>query len=383
MIEIPCTVMRGGTSKGLFFLDSDLPGDIALRDRLVSRAFGSPDPSGLQINGLGGTIANMNKLAIISKREGEPNTVNYNFGQIDIYSWIIDKKANCGNISSAVGPFAIDHGLVDTITEPITEVMIYNTNTKKYIRAHVPVKDHKTLYEGSFNIAGINRPGSMIQLDFLEPGGATTGKLLPTGNVKDIIETEHYGKFEISCVDAANPFVFVKAKDLGLKGSELPDEISKYPDMVAKMLEIREAAAVLMGFAKTTEEARSTVKAVPKFCAVASPQDYVSVEGAAVTEKESDIIVRMLSMGRPLPSMAITGAICVAVASKITGSAVQELLTETANGKDSVNIGHPGGILPAKVQVEKTDGKFHAISGTVYRTARRMMSGTVYIPEVD
>ncbi|MBO4388656.1 MAG: 3-methylitaconate isomerase [Spirochaetales bacterium] len=384
MIEIPCTIMRGGTSKGLFFLDSDLPRDREERYRLISRAFGSPDPSGLQINGLGGTLANMNKLAIISKREGEKNAVNYDFGQIDIYSWIIDTKANCGNISSAVGPFAIDHGLVDEITEPITQVMIYNTNTKKFIRANVPVKDGKTLYEGDFRIAGINRPGARIQLDFLEPGGATTGKLLPTGNVIDRVRTVHYGEFDISCVDATNPFVFARAGDLGLKGNESPKEIEAIPGMLDKMLEIREAAAVLLGFASTLEEAHNKVKAVPKFCMVAPAQDYVSVADEKVARDDVDLLVRMLSMGKALPSLAITGAICIGVAAKIKGCLVNEAADPRKADCEQVRIGQPGGMLPVSVKVEQLqDGSFHAIQGSVFRTARRMMSGTAYIPEND
>ena len=381
MIKIPCTIMRGGTSKGLFFIDSDLPNDMEERDRLISKAFGSPDPSGLQINGLGGTLANMNKLAIISKREGEINTVNYDFGQIDIYSWIVDKKANCGNISSAVGPFSIDHGLVDDLIEPITEVMIYNKNTRKYIRANVPVKDGKTCYEGDFNISGINRPGAKIKLDFLEPGGATTGKLLPTGKVVDIVETKNFGKFEISCIDAANPFVFARASDLGLRGNETPDQISKIPDALPKMLEIREAAAVLMGFSKTRDEARNYCKAVPKFCMVASAMDYMSVENELVKKSDCDILVRMLSMGKPLPALAITGAVCIGVATKITGCLVNQMLTEEALKRDDVLLGQPGGVLPVNVKVKKIESGFHAVQGSVYRTARRMMSGTVYIPE--
>lgn len=384
MIEVPCTIMRGGTSKGLFFLDKDLPVEKEERYRLISKAFGSPDPTGLQINGLGGTLANMNKLAIISKREGEKNAVNYDFGQIDIYSWIVDTKANCGNISSAVGPFAIDHGLVDEVTEPITEVMIYNTNTKKFIRANVPVKNGKTLYEGDFEIAGINRPGAKIQLDFLSPGGATTGKLLPTGHVVDVVETEHFGKFEISCVDAANPFVFARAKDLGLRGNETPSEIEKVPDALVKMLEIREAAAVLLGFAKTTEEAHNKCKAVPKFCMVAEAQDYIDMDGNVVSGKDVDVLVRMLSMGRVLPSLAITGAICIGTASKIEGCLVHEMITPERRAEEEVRLGQPGGMLPVKVKVDKiAEGQFEAIQGSVFRTARRMMSGTVYIPEID
>jgi len=381
MIEIPCVIMRGGTSKGLFFMEDDLPKDKKYRYELISKAFGSPDPTGMQINGLGGTAANMNKLAIISKREGERNTVNYDFGQIDIGSWIVDTKANCGNISSAVGPFAVDHGLVDDITEPITKVKIFNINTQKYIVAHVPVKNGQTLYEGDFNIAGVNRPGSKIRLDFLDPGGATTGKLLPTGKVIDVVKTEHYGEFEISCVDAANPFLFVRARDLGLTGLELPKDITVHPDALKKMLEIRAAAAVLLGFAQDTRDAYENSPAVPKFCMVAPAAEYKTTSGELIKQNEVDLAVRMLSMGKPLPALAITGSICIGVASKIKGSLVQETLTLEANAKNDLNIGHPSGIIPMSVDVRVEDGAYRAISGTVYRTARKLMCGAAFIPE--
>ena len=382
MMQIPCTIMRGGSSKGLFFLESELPSDRSLRDKIISKAFGSPDPTGLQINGLGGTLANMNKLAIVSKRKGEENAVNYEFGQIDIYSWIIDRRANCGNISSAVGPFAIDQGLIDKVTEPITQVMIYNTNTQKYIRANVPVKNGKTEYEGDFIIAGVNRPGSKIRLDFLEPGGATTGKLLPTGSVTNIVETEHFGQFEVSCVDAANPFVFVRAVDLGLKGNETPQEISSIPNALKKMLEIRESTAVLLGFAETVEDAREHCKAVPKFCMVAPPQDYDDVGGQKISGSDCDILVRMLSMGKPLPSLASTGAICIGVASKIEGSLVNEVLRKNVDSEEIV-LGQPGGLFPVYAEVEKRDCGFYAVFGSIYRTARKMMMGVAYIPDTD
>ncbi|MGD8401808.1 MAG: PrpF domain-containing protein [Bacillota bacterium] len=381
MIEIPCVIMRGGTSKGLFFMERDLPKDRKYRYELISKAFGSPDPTGMQINGLGGTAANMNKLAIISKREGESNAVNYDFGQIDIGSWIVDTRANCGNISSAVGPFAVDYGLVDEITEPITKVKIFNINTQKYIVSHVPVRNGKTLYEGDYRIAGVNRPGSKIRLDFLDPGGATTGKLLPTGKVIDVVKTEHFGEFEVSCVDAANPFLFVRARDLGLSGGELPQEITSHPDALKKMLEIRAVTAVVLGFAKNVRDAHENSPAVPKFCMVAPATDYRTIGGDLIRQSEVDVVVRMLSMGKPLPALAITGSICIGVASKIKGAIVQEALTRDANAKNEINIGHPSGLISMSVDVRMVDGAYQAISGTVYRTARKLMCGTAFIPE--
>jgi len=379
MIGIPCTVMRGGTSRGLFFLEADLPKDKAVRFKLISKAFGSPDPTGMQINGLGGTEANMNKLAIISRREGEPNTVNYEFGQIDIFSWTIDQKANCGNISSAVGAYAIENGLVDLIEEPITKVMVYNTNTKKYILEYVPVKDGKVNYEGDFMIAGVAAPGSKIRLDFLDPGGATTGKLLPTGSVTDIIKTDNYGEFEVSIVDAANPFVFIRAEDVGMMGTEMASEILARPAELKKMLEIRAATAVYLGDAKDIADAYENCKATPKFCYLASPKPYNSATEGYINTEDIDILARMLSMGRPGSIMALTGAICLGVASKIKGSIPQQLLSPQANASSDLRIGHPSGVLPVTVDVRSENGAYNAVSCGVYRTCRKLMTGTIYV----
>jgi len=378
MKGVKCTVMRGGTSRGLFFLEEDLPTNLEERYTFISKAFGSPDFTGMQLDGMGGTTANKNKLAIISRRKGEINTVNYDFGQVDIGTWIIDTNANCGNISSAVGPFAIENGLIDTIEEPITKVRIFNTNTQKYILSHVPVKNGQVNYEGDFYIAGISHPGSKIRLDFINPGGATTGKLLPTGNTIDIIKTDNYGKFEVSCVDAANPFVFVRASDVGMVGSELPTEISSKAQLLPKLLEIREVSAVLYGFAKSTKDARDNVHAVPKLCCIAPAQQYVAVDNSIVAKQDVDVLARMLSMNKPVPILAITGSICIGVAAKIEGTIVNEVLTSTAYTSEVLRIGHPSGILPVSASVKKEDDIYTAEFGTVYRTARKLMTGTVY-----
>ncbi len=379
-VSIPCTIMRGGTSKGLFFLESDLPASPLLRQLYIAKAFGSPDPFGRQVNGLGGATSTTSKVAIIGKREGEKNAVNYTFGQVDIGSLLIDMRGNCGNISVAVGPFALDAGLVDEVEEPYTKINIYNTNTKKYIVAHVPTRDGKCVYEGDFVISGVPSPGSRIRMDFTEPGGAVTGKLLPTGNVRDILSTRTGRTFEVSIVDAANPFVYVRAADVGVTGQELPADMDGNRQRLETLLEIRAAAAVLLGLATDEEDAYRNSPAVPKISIVAPPATYRSLSGQVIHEAEFDISARMLSMGKLHPSYAVTGGICLAVAAKIEGTIVHETVRMRDPGEEKpLRIGQCSGITEVGAKVIREHGGWHAVYGTTYSTARRLMRGQTYI----
>jgi 2-methylaconitate cis-trans-isomerase PrpF len=378
--KIPVTIMRGGTSRALFFQEKDLPQDPEIRDRVISIAFGSPDPYGRQINGLGGATSTTSKVAVISPRVGEPNTVNYTFGQVSINNWLIDRKGNCGNISSAVGPYAIDEGMVE-VTEPVTLVKIFNTNTQKYINAQVPVENGKAKVSGDYAIAGIPGNGAKIGLEFQQPGGSVTGKLLPTGNTADVLETGNYGPFTVSIVDAANPLVFVKASDLGLQGTELPPAIDSDPEMLAKIESIRAAATVRVGLAKTLEEATQKSPAVPKIAFVSPAVTYASTSGVPIKAQEIDVTARIMSMGKLHSSYAITGAICTAGAAKITGSVVWEMMPLERKESNLVRLGHPGGTVDVEVEMSNCCGAYDYIKGTAFRTARRLMDGFVYIPE--
>ncbi|GKX64071.1 2-methylaconitate cis-trans isomerase PrpF family protein [Pragia fontium] len=376
MESIPCFWMRGGTSKAGCFMESDLPESVTEQNDILCRIYGSDDPSGRQINGMGGGTSTTSKAMIVGKRPGEKNAVNYTFCQVETSANAVDRKGNCGNISSAVGPFAIENGLVDEITEPMTEVTIFNTNTQKTIVSHVPVKNGKVVYDGNFAISGVPGTGARIQLDFLSPGGAVTGKLLPTGNTKDVIDVPGYGDVEISVVDAGNPLVFVRAKDLGLTGQELPAQIDSDPELLRRMLAIREATAVLIGLAKDMDDARHNSQAVPKFCFIAPPAEYTNLQGQQVPVQQIDILARMLSMGKLHPVLAITGGICIGVAAKIPGTLVYEI-TERCADKDELNIGHCSGVLSVSANVENNHGEIQALNGTVYRTARVLMKGNV------
>lgn len=374
---ISCFWMRGGTSKGGCFLESELGQDVATQNRNLSRIYGSNDPSGRQIDGMGGATSTTSKAVIVSKRPDEKNSVNYTFAQVEINSDLVDRKGNCGNMSSTVGPFAIEMGLVDDVTEPVTQVRVFNTNTQKTIVSHVQVKDGKVVYDGDYAISGVPGTAAKIKLEFLEPGGAVTKKLLPTGNAVDTLQVDGYGEFEISIVDAANPLVFVRANDLGLTGSELPKEIDSNPELLKKMLAIREAASVLSGIAKDLDEAK-TIPAVPKFCFVASPADYLNTTGETISKSSIDVQARMLSMGKLHPVLAITGGICIGVAAKIPGTLVNEAVGSAAS-QEEIRIGHCSGTLAVGANVEVTEDSIKAISGTVFRTARVLMKGDVNI----
>jgi len=375
-VKIPAVYMRGGSSKAVFFMEKDLPSDPEIRDQVILAAYGSPDPNARQIDGMGGAVSTTSKVAIISGSKIPGTEVNYNFGQVSITAPLIDYKGNCGNISSAVGPFAIDEGLV-AAQQPVTTVRIWQENTKKVIIAEVPVKDGKHQVEGDYSIDGVPGTGAKITLRFLEPGGSLTGKLLPTGNVRDTIETQEYGTFTVSIIDAANPVVFLQSGELGLEGTEI-DEIDSNPEILRKLQIIRSYAAVMIGLAKTPEEASP---AVPKIAFVSEAKGYRAVSGRVITPGEIDLVARIMSMGKLHRAFALTGAICTAGAAKIEGTVVNEIMNKAGLERGKVRIGHPGGIIPIKPVTEEKEEAFYYAEAIAGRTARRLMEGFVLVPE--
>ncbi len=376
--RISCTIMRGGTSKGVFFKKKELPNDLERQDRVILAAFGSPDPYGRQINGLGGATSTTSKVAIISPREGEPNTVDYTFGQVSITSALVDRKGNCGNISSAVGPYAIDEGMVE-VREPETLVRIYNTNTKKYILARVPVEQGRAKVEGDYEIAGIPGTGARVSLEFHRPGGSVTGKLLPTGRPVDVVDTL-FGSIEVSIVDAANPVVFFQAQDLGLKGWELPSAIDSNPELLAKIENIRGAAAVKIGMAKDLADATKNSPAVPKIAFISPAVEYAMTSGVKMQASQIDFVARIMSMGKLHSAYAITGAICTAGAARIPGTIVNQMLGSGRQGSE-ICLGHPSGSVAVDVNIRPAKGEPEYECATVYRTARRILDGFVYVSD--
>jgi 2-methylaconitate cis-trans-isomerase PrpF len=378
--SIPAVFMRGGTSKAVMFHARDLPRDRAEWDAIFLGIMGSPDPSGRQLNGMGGGVSSLSKVCVLAPSSRADADIDYTFAQILIREPRVDYRANCGNMSSAVGPFAIDEGLLRAKGDSAT-VRIFNTNTQKHIHASFPVRDGKALYAGDLAIPGVAGTGAPIKLDFLEPGGATTGTLLPTGRALDMLEVPGHGSIPASLVDAANAACFVRASDVGLTGLELPDALEADAAVMAKLAAIRIQASLAMGIAKSEAEAKATM-AVPYIGFVRSPCDSKILSGETLASGSVDIVARIISSGQPHRALPLTGSLCTAVAARIAGTLVAEALGAAAGSEGPIRIGMPSGAITVAADVTReADGSWHARSGSFYRTARRLFDGRVYVPE--
>lgn len=374
-VKIPAVYMRGGTSKGAYLMMEDLPADPLLRDKAILAIYGSPDAR--QINGIGGADPLTSKVALITRSKRDNVDVDYTFGYVGITEAVVDYEGNCGNMSSAVGPFAIIKGLVPA-EEPVTKVRIYNTNTQKVIEAEVQVKEGEIVYNGDYSIAGVPGSGAKIVLNFLNSAGSKTGKLLPTGNVTDEIILKSGKTVRVSLVDAANPAVFVKAEDIGFTGKELPQETETNPDILEIMEDIRTSAAVMMGLAKSKETASP---AVPKVAFVAAPTDYQTSAGEIISAGEIDLLARTKALAVMHKTYAVTGGICVATAALIEGTVVNEIAAAKAKATGEVRIGHPSGLLEVFVDLQKQpDNGWKLERAGVSRTAKPIMEGLAYVP---
>ena len=372
---LPVTLLRGGTSKGVYILEEDLPRDKALWEPLLLRLMGSPDKK--QINGLGGAQSVTSKVAIVKKSDRLDADVDYTFAQVSVDKPLVSYKGNCGNISSGVGPFAIEKGLIEA-KEGITPVRIYNTNTDKIIIADVHTQNGQVIYDGDFAIAGVPGTSSPIKLKFVEPSGTLGHGLLPTGNAVDILEVPGYGKVEVSIVDAANPLVFVKASDLGLTGRETPDDLNANAAKLDLLEAVRGLAAVKLGLIEDYTRSAWETPGIPKMTFVDEAENYVTAEGVSVEKTAVDLLSRMMSMQKAHPSYAMTGAMCTAAAAVVPGSVVQQVLSP---GTDTqfIRIGHPSGILECGVDFEE-NGTCPVIVDTFgFRTANLLLDGTAYI----
>jgi methylitaconate Delta-isomerase len=375
-MKIPCAIYRGGTSKPIFFLEQDLPRDKKERDEAVLAAFGSPDLR--QIDGLGGADPLTSKVAYIGPPSVGDADVDYTFGYVGIKDPVIDYTGNCGNTSAAVGPFALLRGLIEP-EEPIAKVRIYNTNTKKIIVGEFPVRDGEFVSEGEFRIDGVPGSGSKILLDFLDSGGAVTGKLLPTGKVKEEIKFPTLGTLTVSMVDAANPFVFVRATDLGMKDDATSDQIAADEPLLKKCEEIRSVVAEIMGIAKK-EDATRTSPGVPKIALVSPPTTYQTPK-AKVDARDVDVVARMTALQKLHKAYAVTGAVCLGAAAKVEGTIVNEIYRKVQPGNPpAVRIGHPSGTIQVEIETVKTSGGLTLSKAALARTARLLMDGAVYLP---
>lgn len=377
---VRCSIVRGGTSKGVYFLENDLPKDQAARDKLIQSAFGGVDIR--QIDGLGGADTLTSKVAIVGPSTREDCDVDYTFGQVSFREKLVDYKGNCGNISSGVGPFAIEAGLVRT-TEPVTTVRIHLTNTDNVIVAEVPVKDGHVLADGDFAIDGVPGTGSKITLDFSDTQGAQTGKLLPTGHPKDIFDFGEKGRYEVSLVDAGNPLVFISAESLGMEGTETPAEIDSNQDLLDRIEMIRARAAVIFNLVDDESKAASESPYVPFFAIVSPAKDYKCYNGKEVKREDIDLVSRLLFMLHMHKAYPGTGTVCTGCAARIPGTVLWDQLSPQAREGKILRIGHPAGVIEVEAEAKQTDGEVVITRAAFYRTARKIMDGVVYVKNSD
>ncbi|MCX4163285.1 MULTISPECIES: 2-methylaconitate cis-trans isomerase PrpF family protein [Paraburkholderia] len=377
LLAVPCTIMRAGTSKGLFFHDRDLPEPGAQRDAVLMAALGSSDL--LQIDGLGGSRLVTSKIAIVKPSTRPDADVDYTYAIVPPARGIVVYTSNCGNISSGVGPFAIDAGLVDA-TGPIATVRIFNTNTKKILVAHVPVSDGVAGVTGDFAIPGVPGTGAEIFMDYTQTIGAKTGHALPTGRAVDTIALEDGRTLEVTIGDVANPCVFLRASDVGASGSELPDQIDSMRALLDTLREARGKAAQRIGLCEHWTQAERDSPALPLVVLIAPPATYADAKGETVDAATMDLRARLIFYNRCHESMAGTGSMCTAAMSRVPGSIVHQAVPDATGG--TLRIGHPLGVMTVAVEARSTG----SVNDIVYtrlgfsRTARRLMEGVVYVP---
>jgi 2-methylaconitate cis-trans-isomerase PrpF len=372
--KFPAVFMRGGTSKAIMFHARDLPAERAEWDAIFLSAMGSPDPHGRQLDGMGGGISSLSKVCVIAPSAREDADLDYTFAQVQVKDARVDYSGNCGNMSSAVGPFAVDEGLVRAADGEAT-VRIFNTNTKKIIHSTFFVRDGRAVVAGGLEIPGVAGSGSPIRLDFIRPGGATTGRLLPTGTPLDVLDIPGLGRIEVSMVDAANACAFVAADALGLKGTEMPDELERNAATLEKLAAIRLHASVAMGIARTLDEARER-RTVPFIGFVSPPQDALTLSGERLAAAAADLTVRMISNGQPHRALPLTASLCAAVAARIEGTTIWKAVRRDAG--DQLRLAMPSGVLMVGAEASRASGAWQAARGSFYRTARRLFEGHVY-----
>ncbi|MBI2304159.1 MAG: 3-methylitaconate isomerase [Chloroflexi bacterium] len=374
--RIRCVFMRGGTSRGAFLLENDLPRDPLIRDQVILAIYGSPDPR--QINGIGGRDSLTSKVAIVGPSSRPDADVDYTFGQVRVNEPVIDYTGACGNMAAGIGPFAIDEGLVRAV-EPVTQVRIYHTNIDTVITAQVPVRDGRAVVMGDCAIDGVPGTGARIMLDFGDCSGSVTGKLLPTGHPRDQVQVDGLS-LTVSLVDAANPAIFVRARDVGLKGTETPAQINNNREILDILEKIRSLAAEMLGFVADRRDATRLSPAIPKIAFVSPPQDYTSTDGRAISRHQVNLVSRIMSMQTAHSAYAVTGGICTAVAARLPGTVVNDVFI-SGELESLVSLGHPAGFITFDISLEP-DGKGYQLKrAAIQRTARRIMDGFAYVPK--
>ena len=381
-LRIPAIYMRGGTSKGVFFNPADLPADPVARDRILLRVIGSPDPYGKHIDGMGGATSSTSKVVLISKSSRPDCDVDYLFGGLAVDKPTIDWSGNCGNLTAAVGPYAISTGLVAAPEDGWATVRIWQVNIGKKIIAHVPMCHGEVQEEGDFELDGVTFPAAEIKLEFLDPGAdegdGEGGSMLPSGNVTDQLDVPGVGMFEVTLINAGLPTIFVEAKSLGFTGTELQPDINTRPDVLARIEKIRNYGAVAMGLAKTPEEAAKTAH-TPKVSFVAESKAYTASDGRAVKAEDIDLLARVFSMGPLHHAMTGTGAVAIAAAVAIPGTIPNRLAKKNPDGR--VRFGHPSGTLSVGAEAREENGEWIVSKAMMSRSARRLMEGWVRVPD--
>ncbi|WP_060818257.1 2-methylaconitate cis-trans isomerase PrpF [Caballeronia sordidicola] len=378
--KIPAVYMRGGTSKGVFFRHDWLPEDAALRERILMRVIGSPDPYAQHIDGMGGATSSTSKVVIIGPSSRGDCDVDYRFGQVAIDKPVIDWSGNCGNLTSAVGPFAIAQGLVDAPRDGLAIIRIWQANINARIIAHVPMRDGEVMEEGDFELDGVAFPAAEIRIEFLDPAGDSehsNGGMFPTGNALDVLEVPGVGPVEMTMINAGNPAIFIDAASLQLNGAELQRDVNGNSALLQKAEAIRAHAAVRMGLAKTPDEATQSRPHTPKLAFVAKPSDYVASSGKQVKAATLDINARIFSMGKLHHAMTGTGAVAIAVAAAIPGTLVNRLVPDS---KGAVRFGHPSGSLAVGAETVQINNDWVVTKAIMSRSARRLMEGFVFVP---
>ena len=385
-IKIPATYMRGGTSKGIFFKLDDLPAAAqtpgAARDKILLRVIGSPDPYGKQIDGLGNASSSTSKAVILSKSAEPDHDVDYLFGQVSIDKPFVDWSGNCGNLTAAVGAFAISNGLVDAARIPsdgLCTVRIWQANIRKTIIAHVQITGGQVQETGDFELDGVTFPAAEVQIEFLDPAddGEEGGAMFPTGNLVDELEVPGIGTFSATLINAGIPTIFLNAADIGYQGTELQEHINNDEQALAKFETIRAYGALKMGLIADISEAAAR-QHTPKVAFVAAPQDYVSSSGKPVAAADVDLLVRALSMGKLHHAMMGTAAVAIGTAAAIPGTLVN--LAAGGGGREAVRFGHPSGTLRVGAQAKLENGEWKVTKAIMSRSARVIMEGFVRVP---
>ena len=386
-IRIPATYMRGGTSKGVFFRLQDLPADAqvpgAARDALLLRVIGSPDPYGKQIDGMGGATSSTSKTVILSKSERPDHDVDYLFGQVSIDKPFVDWSGNCGNLSAAVGSFAIANGLVDAVRIPhngVAVVRVWQANIGKTIIAHVPVTNGTVQETGDFELDGVTFPAAEVKLEFLDPAAEEEGgggAMFPTGHLVDDLDVPGIGTLRVTMINAGIPTIFVDAGAIGYAGTELQEAINSDPAALARLETIRAHGALRMGLISHLDEAARR-QHTPKVAFVARPASYVSSSGKRVAAQDIDLLVRAMSMGKLHHAMMGTAAVAIGTAAAIPGTLVN--LAAGGGEKTSVRFGHPSGTLMVGAEAQQVDGDWSVTKAIMSRSARVLMEGFVRVP---